>query len=79
VGSLVTLDMMIGVPEAPRITRIEDLPAISVAGVSWRPVRREAALGHLRQAAAIDADKVRRWATDDRNLDSLRDSTDFPA
>jgi hypothetical protein len=41
--------------------------------------RREAALGHLRDAAAIDADKVRRWAADDRDLDSLRDSPGFLA
>lgn len=41
--------------------------------------RREAALEHLRQAAAIDADKVRRWAADDRDLDSLRDAPDFLA
>jgi len=28
-------------PEAPRIARIDELPAIPVAGVTWRPVRRE--------------------------------------
>jgi hypothetical protein len=41
--------------------------------------RREAALEHLREAAEIDADKVRRWAAEDRDLDSLRDAPDFPA
>jgi hypothetical protein len=29
------------VAEAPRITRIDELPAIFAAGVTWRPVRRE--------------------------------------
>jgi hypothetical protein len=40
--------------------------------------RREAALGHLREAAALDPDKVRRWAAGDRDLDSVRDSPEFP-
>jgi hypothetical protein len=40
--------------------------------------RRSEALAHLREAAAIDADKVRRWAADDRDLDSLRDDPAFP-
>jgi hypothetical protein len=29
------------VPEPPRIKQIDELPAVSVAGVNWRPVRRE--------------------------------------
>ena len=40
--------------------------------------RREAALAHLREAAAIDPDKVRRWAAGDRDLDSVRDDPGFP-
>lgn len=39
--------------------------------------RREEALEHLRAAAEIDAEKVRRWAADDTDLDSLRDDPRF--
>jgi hypothetical protein len=40
--------------------------------------RRDAALEHLRAAAEIDPAKVRRWAADDRDLDSIRDAPGFP-
>ena len=40
--------------------------------------RREAALGHLREAVAIGGETVRRWAAEDADLDSLRDSDAFP-
>jgi hypothetical protein len=40
--------------------------------------RREAALQHLREAARIAPDEVRRWAAEDEDLDSLRDDPAFP-
>jgi tetratricopeptide (TPR) repeat protein len=40
--------------------------------------RREAAIEHLRAAAAIAPDDVRRWAARDEDLDSLRDDPAFP-
>jgi hypothetical protein len=41
--------------------------------------RREAALEHLRAAAQIAPDEVRRWTANDSDLDSLREDPDFPA
>lgn len=40
--------------------------------------RREAALEHLKSAAEIDPDQVRKWADGDSDLDSLRDDPAFP-
>jgi tetratricopeptide (TPR) repeat protein len=40
--------------------------------------RREAALEHLRAAAELAPDEVRRWAATDEDLDSLRDDPGFP-
>jgi hypothetical protein len=40
--------------------------------------RREAALEHLRAAAEIAPEEVRRWAAGDEDLDSLRDDPGFP-
>jgi hypothetical protein len=41
--------------------------------------RREAALEHLRAAAELAPDDVRRWAAEDADLDTLRDDPGFPA
>jgi hypothetical protein len=40
--------------------------------------RRDAALEHLRAAAALAPDEVRGWAANDEDLDSLRDDPAFP-
>jgi hypothetical protein len=40
--------------------------------------RRDAALEHLRAAAEIAPDEVRRWAAGDDDLESLRDHPEFP-
>jgi tetratricopeptide (TPR) repeat protein len=40
--------------------------------------RREDALEHLRQAAEIEPVKVREWASEDSDLDSIRDDPAFP-
>jgi hypothetical protein len=40
--------------------------------------RREAALEHLRAAAELAPEDVRRWAATDEDLDSLRDDPGFP-
>jgi tetratricopeptide (TPR) repeat protein len=43
-----------------------------------RAGRREDALEHLRRAADFDPDKIREWAADDADLDSIRDDPAFP-
>ena len=40
--------------------------------------RREDALRHLRQAVELAPDKVRDWAKDDTDLDSIRDDPSYP-
>ena len=41
--------------------------------------RRDEALDLVRRAAGADAEKVRSWAADDADLDSIRDDERFPA
>jgi len=40
--------------------------------------RREDALGHLRRAVELEPEKVRDWAKDDTDLDSIRDDPSYP-
>ena len=41
--------------------------------------RRAQALEHIRRAAELDPEKIRKWAADDKDLDSIRDDPLFPA
>lgn len=41
--------------------------------------RREAAMTHLLEAAALDRERVLEWSAEDEDLDSLRDDPSFPS
>lgn len=56
------------------LPRHADDPGLLYNIACWEALagRREDALAHLRQAYELEPDKVRDWARDDRDLDSLR-------
>ena len=62
------------------LERHPDDPGLRYSLACWeaRAGRRDAALAHLRRAFDLAPDKVRRWASDDPDLDSVRDDPEFP-
>ena len=66
---------------AKGLDRYPDNPSIlyNLACFEARAGRREEALEHLRRAFEADPEKMRDWAKDDEDLDSIRDDPAFPA
>lgn len=65
---------------AEGLARYPDNPAVlyNLACFEAQGGRRAEALEHLRRASELDPEKVRAWASDDSDLDSIRDDPAFP-
>jgi tetratricopeptide (TPR) repeat protein len=65
---------------AEGLARHPDNPAVlyNLACFEAEGGRRSEALEHLRRAFELDPEKVRAWAADDSDLDSIRDDPTFP-
>jgi tetratricopeptide (TPR) repeat protein len=66
---------------AEGLTRHPDNPSLlyNLACFEAQGGRRAEALEHLRRAFELDPEKVRAWASDDSDLDSIRDDPAFPS
>jgi tetratricopeptide (TPR) repeat protein len=66
---------------AEGLVRYPDNPAVlyNLACFEAQGGRRAEALEHLRRAFDLDPEKVRAWASDDSDLDSIRDDPAFPS
>jgi mannose-6-phosphate isomerase-like protein (cupin superfamily) len=65
---------------AEGLTRYADNPSLlyNFACFEAQAGRKEQALEHLRRAAELEPGKIREWAADDKDLDSIRDDPAFP-
>ena len=65
---------------AEGLARYPENPAVlyNLACFEAQGGRRAEALEHLRRASELDPEKVRAWASDDSDLDSIRDDPAFP-
>jgi hypothetical protein len=64
-----------GLPEHPDSASL----LYNLACFETRAGRLDDAMGHLRAADAADPEHVRQWASQDRDLDALRDRDGFPS
>jgi mannose-6-phosphate isomerase-like protein (cupin superfamily) len=66
---------------AEGLTRHPDNPSLlyNLACFEAQGGQRAQALEHLSRAAELEPEKIREWASDDKDLDSIRDDPAFPA